>query len=250
MPFPYRYCVFDLYGTLVDIRTDEEEPALWEDFSVFLRRYGIVFPAETLRGTYLESCDLETRRRAGALARQGIPGPEEINILCVWERIACRCGVSLSEEVLRGISRWFRQRSTRKLRLFDGARELLEGLRLQGCRPLLLTNAQESFTLPELEALDILPLFDCVYISSCAGVRKPSPAFFGLLFDDGLSPSDCLMVGNDDVCDCHGAARAGMDSLYIVTEQTPPRRTPLPGRCREITSLMEILSLREKISAC
>ena len=25
----YRHCIFDLYGTLVDIRTDERSPRLW-----------------------------------------------------------------------------------------------------------------------------------------------------------------------------------------------------------------------------
>ena len=26
----FRDCIFDLYGTLVDIRTDEDAPELWE----------------------------------------------------------------------------------------------------------------------------------------------------------------------------------------------------------------------------
>lgn len=29
----YSYALFDLYGTLVDIHTGEEDPGLWEDFT-------------------------------------------------------------------------------------------------------------------------------------------------------------------------------------------------------------------------
>ena len=48
------------------------------------------------------------------------------------------------------------------------------------------------------------------------------------------------MIGNDDVCDCRGAAAAGMDSLYIFTEQSPPRSGLLPENCREITRLQQV----------
>ncbi|MFC2373926.1 MAG: HAD family hydrolase, partial [Parascardovia denticolens] len=32
----YSYALFDLYGTLVDIHTGEEDPGLWEDFYCYL----------------------------------------------------------------------------------------------------------------------------------------------------------------------------------------------------------------------
>ena len=31
----YDTCIFDLYGTLVDIRTDENKEELWEKLSLF-----------------------------------------------------------------------------------------------------------------------------------------------------------------------------------------------------------------------
>ena len=102
--------------------------------------------------------------------------------------------------------------------------------------------------MPELASLGLLGAFDHVLISSEYGVRKPSPAFYGHLFAGGARADDFLMVGNDDRCDCHGASRAGIDSLYIDTEQSPPRTGPLPDNCREITSLHDILSLTGKLS--
>lgn len=35
----YKNYLFDLYGTLVDIHTDEENEALWEKLCMFLRLY-------------------------------------------------------------------------------------------------------------------------------------------------------------------------------------------------------------------
>ena len=32
----YKNYFFDLYGTLVDIRTDEQEPSLWRDLAEFI----------------------------------------------------------------------------------------------------------------------------------------------------------------------------------------------------------------------
>ena len=32
----YETCIFDLYGTLVDIRTDEEKEELWERLAFFM----------------------------------------------------------------------------------------------------------------------------------------------------------------------------------------------------------------------
>ncbi len=37
----YRNCIFDLYGTLVDIHTDEVKPELWEKLALF---YGCELP--------------------------------------------------------------------------------------------------------------------------------------------------------------------------------------------------------------
>ena len=37
-----------------------------------------------------------------------------------------------------------------------------------------------------------------------------------------LNPLECLMVGNDESSDIAGAIAAGMDTLYIHTEISPP----------------------------
>ena len=45
----YRHCIFDLYGTLVDIRTDEDAPGLWAAMADYYRAQGCDYDAAGLR---------------------------------------------------------------------------------------------------------------------------------------------------------------------------------------------------------
>ena len=40
LPVQYDNYVFDLYGTLVDIHTEEDFPKLWEKLALFFGYYG------------------------------------------------------------------------------------------------------------------------------------------------------------------------------------------------------------------
>ncbi len=241
----YRNYVFDLYGTLADIQTDEHDPALWRAFSACAEKLGIREAPEALRDMCFSACRVLEAEKEKELAARGVPGPGEIDFLAVWEIVGRRHGVALTADEKIELSHLFRSLSTRRLRLFPQAKEILDALRRQGKKTCLLTNAQATFTLPELKQLGIDTAFDRIFISSEAGVKKPSPAFFGLLLRAGFDPRETLMIGNDDECDCRGAAAAGMDSMYIRTWQSPPPRAPLPDRCREIHALPEILDCAE-----
>ena len=48
----YENYIFDLYGTLVDIHTDEEKAELWEKLAQFYGYYGAVYTAEELKNAY------------------------------------------------------------------------------------------------------------------------------------------------------------------------------------------------------
>lgn len=237
----YQCFVFDLYGTLVDIRTDESLSRLWQGAARWFETKGIAYEPEELREKYAELCREATIRKEAELATHGISGPAEIEITDIWDTMAGEKGLHLNEAEKLEFSRLFRRLSTYRLKLFPGAKEILQSLRDAGKTVCLLTNAQSSFTLPELEALGIARAFDHIFISSRFGVKKPSPAFFAVLKSIGVDPADMLMIGNDDICDCRGADYAGIDSLYIRTEQSPEPTLPLPANCREIRSLGEIL---------
>ena len=128
------------------------------------------------------------------------------------------------------------------LRAYAGAAELLQALRAQGRRVLLLSNAQAAFTVPELRKLGLLSLFDGIVISSDVGIKKPDKAIYEhILSQYGLRPETCLMIGNDAEADIQGAASAGIAGRYIHTNQSPDRQQPLPEGCLEIQHLRELL---------
>ena len=237
----YRNYAFDLYGTLVDIHTEEDDPALWDRLAWVFRLKGAVYTPEELREAYGRLCREAQREKDAELWMRQIPGPGEPELFHVWEALGKVRGVSFDAQEVRDIACVFRALSMRHLRLFPGAAEMLKKLRKMGKRVFLLSNAQVDFTMPELKCLGLEQLFDGILLSGAAGVRKPSPAFYRkLLRDYRLDPAETLMVGNDDICDCHGAANVGLDSLYIHTAQSPERVKPLPENCREIETISQV----------
>ena len=44
----YDTCIFDLYGTLVDIRTDENKKELWDRLALFYVFYGAGYTPDEL----------------------------------------------------------------------------------------------------------------------------------------------------------------------------------------------------------
>ena len=152
-------------------------------------------------------------------------------------------GAAVSDERLADTARLFRALSYRRApRPMKGARRTLDELRRRGAKLYLLSNAQSCFTVPELQLLGLADAFDGIFLSSDFGCRKPSPAFFrAALARAGASPESSLMVGNDPDADIRGADAVGMVSRYIHSPQSPPRGAPLPGSCREIASLTDLL---------
>ncbi|MCD7760987.1 MAG: HAD family hydrolase [Clostridiales bacterium] len=236
----YRNYIFDLYGTLVDIHTDEEKDALWRTLCVLLAEQGVCYRPEELRMAYHGQVQLQAR----TLRRLGRAAEPEVDIGAVFRQLYAARGYAATDQEIATLARTFRRLSTEKLRLFDGTEQLLRELRERGKRIYLLSNAQALFTRPELDILHLKDAFDGILLSSEAGCKKPDSQFYRLMLERyRLRPEETLMVGNDDRADCHGAAAVGLDSCYIATEQSPVRRSPLPRRCSEISRITEVLSV-------
>lgn len=217
--------LFDLYGTLVDIHTDEDSPAFWADIAAMLGAYD---PAR-LRERFRALCDAEYS--AG----------RETQLLKIFTQLLREYGSTEDPHVF---ARRFRVRSVCKLRLFEGATELLDGLRARSAGVYLLSNAQACFTRHELEILGLADKFDGIHLSSEVGWKKPHAQFFLTAFERfSLSSDDCIYIGNDLRDDIGGARGVGMRSVYIETEQSG-RYEPQPsvdlqaGNYRELTSIL------------
>ena len=220
----YVNFIFDLYGTLVDIRTDESSPLFWRRMAELYARAGADYSPRALRAAYLRFCAEATE---DLRAKTDYVNPE-IDLLPVFLRLydeAPRRRPAAYEPKEEERARWaaqtasaFRALSMKRLRLYPGVKRTLEALRERGCGVYLLSNAQRVFTVPELELLGLADAFDAVYISSDFGAAKPEAAFLeALLREQGLRREDCLFVGNDPATDLEIAARCDVDAVLLDT---------------------------------
>ena len=236
-----KHYFFDLYGTLVDIRTDEGKPSLWRGTADFYALCGAPYRPAELRERYLSLCVEETAAlaEASALPEDAV----EIELRLIFRRLFEEKGAAVSDGRIEDTALLFRALSfCRAPRLMKGARRTLDELRRRGCRLYLLSNAQSGFTLPELRRLELLESFDAIFLSSDFGCKRPSPAFFRAAMERaGVSPSQLLMVGNDPAADIAGADALGIESRYLHSWQSPPRSGALPASCREIAGLEDLL---------
>jgi putative hydrolase of the HAD superfamily len=197
--------VFDLYGTLIDIWTDESREELWEGVASLLGDGEEC--AETVKNEYMTLCREAKRGES-----------HEINLLAVFESMLARRGVTT--DVAPDLALEFRRMSMVYIRTFRGVKTMLRDLRKVG-GVYLLSNAQSCFTVDELKTCGLYDLFDGIIISSDVGTKKPWGEIFDIAFDRfGITPENSIYVGNDMRDDVLGASSKGMRTLYIETAQS------------------------------
>ena len=235
-------CIFDLYGTLVDIHTDETSPRLWVRMAELYRRRGALYHPGELRAAYFR---LVHELEGGPSLRQDAhEAHPEIQIEQVFRRLYEEKGVDAAPGLAVRTGQAFRGWSTDYLRLYPGAAELLGTLRARGRGVWLLSNAQSIFTRQELNQLGIAHLFDGIYLSSDYGCKKPDPRFFQfLLQEQGIDPKTAVMVGNDGVCDIEGAQAVGLSTVYIRSNLSPDEPIPQAGHVFHTMDLQEVGNL-------
>ena len=218
----YTDLIFDLYGTLVDIHT-EENALVWDKTALFFGYYGASYTGASLK-TDFQSAMTERESVLG----QTYEVYPDIPIETVMADLFRMKGVHEHADSLGfQAAQLFRIATTEYIRLYDDVMEALEFLRRKGFRLWLLSNAQRTFTAYELRHLGLSDKFDGVYISSDFQCRKPDLRFYqALLAEQKLEPSACLMIGNDRETDIAGAKNAGLATLYMHTNLTPTHQAP------------------------
>lgn len=214
----YTDLIFDLYGTLVDIHT-EENAYVWEHTALYFGFYGAHYT-----GTELEHSFRAAMQKREAAAGQSYECFPDIPFDQVMAQLFRDKGIEENADAL-GVhaAQMFRILSIDYLKLYPGVLEALAYLREKGHRLWLLSNAQQVFTAYELRHLGLGEQLDGIYLSSDYQCRKPDLRFFNaLLKERKLDPRRCLMIGNDRNTDILGAKAAGLATLYMHTNLTPP----------------------------
>ena len=213
----YTDLIFDLYGTLVDIHT-EENNLVWEKTALYFGFYGAHYTGEELKNAFRIAMS-----RREAQAGQSYECFPDIPFEQVMAELFRAKGVEAhADELGINAAQLFRIASIEYVKLYPHVLDALAKLRERGYRLWLLSNAQRIFTAYELRHLGLGEQLDGIYISSDYGCRKPDVRFFNaLLTEQKLDVKKCLMIGNDRETDIAGAKAAGLDTLYMHTNLTP-----------------------------
>lgn len=236
----YQNYIFDLYGTLIDIHTDEYSKNFYKKYAKWLRKQGYFFEWKAFYRAYTMT---ERRYRENVMKESGYVKPE-IRIDEVFREVFEAKGYQISDEEIVRLCENFRSISLIYMSLFPDTLACLEGLKKAGKKIFLLSNAQRSFTWMELEQTGLVPYFDGILISSDEGCMKPDPKFYNICCERyGLDKSQSVMIGNELKSDMAGAKAAGIDGFYI--NRTPvfhKEETPAYRYVSENGSLLEVLT--------
>lgn len=234
--------LFDLYGTLVDIHTDESKKKLWKKLALYFGYHQALYKPKELKKAYLHLVDKYQKE----IEEQTITSDAhethcEIDLLKVFYDLYAKKGIWPDENLVRETALLFRTLSTSYIRLYPHAKELLKALKEAGYQIVLLSNAQAVFTRAELNYLQIADLFDAIYLSSDYSFKKPDIRFFEQSIEQNHIDTDkSIMVGNDMRCDIEGAKKAGLHTLYLHTNLSP-----LPHSLEAADAYLEPLNLEK-----
>ncbi len=109
--------------------------------------------------------------------------------------------------------------------LLPGVVEGLTALRAAGYLLGIVTNGDILMQNKKLDVCGLRPWFDTVVISGEEGVAKPDPEVFRRAAARlGVSPTDCLFVGDHPKKDIAGATSVGMQTRFMLASgwYTPP----------------------------
>ena len=125
----YKNYIFDLYGTLVDIRTDEWSAQLWKKMAILYGYYGAAYTYKELGKAYGELVDKEKKA-----VRRRHPEYEVIDIKIekVFRALFTRKGVKPKKATVPEVCEVFRCFSTKYIKLYDGVTELLDTIKANG----------------------------------------------------------------------------------------------------------------------
>ncbi|MFD0674879.1 HAD family hydrolase [Cohnella sp. GCM10027633] len=103
--------------------------------------------------------------------------------------------------------------------LMEYAVEILQLARLK-YKVGLITNGRTIIQYGKIDQLGIRDHFDLIIVSEEAGIKKPNAKIFEMAIERlGLSPEQCLYIGDHPINDIDGAGRAGMETIWFEVNQ-------------------------------
>jgi putative hydrolase of the HAD superfamily len=202
-----RAIIFDLYGTLVDIYTNEDKKEVFDFLSLYLQYYDMRIEGGKLKEVF-------EAEKARNLAARNERYPE-VNLQEVFEEVISRIGSSNSF-LVKSCCKLYRILSREKFQLFPDSLPVLNQMRDSGYILGLVSNAQKVFTANEIRMLGLDHYFKHMVFSTRYGIVKPDERLFAIACTMlEVPPENAVYIGDNPGNDVKGAKKIGMTSILL-----------------------------------
>lgn len=233
--------MFDLYGTLIDVETNEKDWYAYLNLAKYLEYRGVNLSADETRWFYFEKINSKQE-----LSKEKYP---EINAKEIWRQILSEnknpsvYDLKLNEGTfLEDMVVLHRALIRRRMRLFDNTLKVLKELK-QKYKIGVVSDCQPEYAIYESRFLGIYDLFDEFIMSARFGFRKPDPRLFRMCLKSlDVSPSESIFIGDSPFRDIQGGKNAGIKTILIEqTKLDSPYEIKSDYRIRDIIELPDLI---------
>jgi len=231
---------FDVYGTLIDIETDEHGEDVYRAIAHYLTYEGIYLHRFEVKDLYFQI--MEERLQAN---REEYPETDQI---AIWTEFLHRRsgGVPFPARLPFFLACLHRGLARRRLRPVPGVPGVLAALQQRFVLG-VVSDAQAVYVRSEMNALGLLPFIEHLVISSDYGFRKPDRRLFeAALEKTSLQPHEALFVGNDPFRDILGGRQAGLKTVLLRPDRAAGEQDAVPpdfiiSRFEELPAVVAML---------
>jgi putative hydrolase of the HAD superfamily len=226
---------FDLYGTLIDILTDEYDPWVYSTLSRYLSYRDIKITPKELKKTYFEDIQSQLKQ-----SNESYP---EVDVYKIFSNMMHQYGNNkkYSKSAIVDTAVLFRSLTMRRFEVFQGVYEVLMSL-AEKYELALISDAQWVFTEPEMAMLGLTQFFKVRILSSRFGFKKPDVRLFDIAMKKLMIKSEeSVYIGDNPPKDLMGAKKAGMKFILFRSEYKPNNDFQPDRQFNDYSELLKIV---------
>jgi len=204
--------IFDVFKTLIDIQTDEENTTAYDFLSTWLAYMGIGITADDFHESFRQNNKLEYADNPNK--------HPDIDVGDVFKRLYTEIEIPASIDInhlIRETALIFRILTTKSLTIYPETHTVLQELyQHPELRLCIASNTQRLFTIHELRKFDLEKYFEFIIFSSDVKACKPNPKLFlAALEGMKVKPSGAIYIGDNLFDDVGGAQKVGLRTIWI-----------------------------------
>lgn len=207
----YKNYIFNLYDTLIKIKTNEEDEYLWEKMALYYSYYGANYEAYEIHKKYNKAIT----KIKNINTKNEYP---EVDIEDVFYKLFKDKGIKPKNKISKQAAKMFRALSTESIELNDGVKELFEALKKEDKNIYILENGQSIYSISELKMYGLKKIVDDTFFSSEYGIRKQNMSLINTVLEEtNMKKKNTLWISSDTI-DLTNAETLNIDAVFVKTK--------------------------------